>query len=169
MRPTALAGCCGHTEPQPPYCGNRASDSEKHSLLTLDADILLRSLSIVALLIDKDLRLCNYTRAAASFMHLEEGDLGRPLSCLESLGQEDISALATKVISDGVTLGSEILYKESTLLHRIHPYMNDKGDAKGALLTYIDVSEQARPARSCEKRGKRPNMPRGPRTIFWSR
>ncbi|MEK9711449.1 MAG: chemotaxis protein CheB [Thalassolituus sp.] len=110
-----------------------------------DLDSVINATNIGIVFLDKTLAIRKFTQVSTDYIHLRQGDIGRPFHHIShELKYPDILTDIGKVSSDGITVERSIYsVDEHALLIRILPYNHSgKGDNGGVVLTLTNVSRQ---------------------------
>lgn len=120
---------------------------EELSQANNDLKNLFANTQIAMLFLDRSYSIMNFTPAAKPLFRLRDHDIGRPLD--ELSGQLDNSTLkgwVKEVLDHGEPFEREIHTKVpgdgDTFLMRIQPYHDEEDRTRGAVLTFIDITER---------------------------
>lgn len=118
------------------------SKIQELSALNADIDNLLRSTDLGTVFLDRDFRIRKFTPAAATFIHLVEHDIGRPLAhCAHTFVQIDLVSEVSQVLQNGQPLEKEVPTQTGAwFLLRILPFLTATGMCEGVVLTGIDIT-----------------------------
>ncbi len=110
--------------------------------LSSDFDNLLRSLEVGVVFTDRDLAIRRFTPAAKGLINIVDHDVGRPLDHLtHTIPGEDIIEPARRVIADGTTTVKEVQAADGrSILLRVLPFLNHRGEIAGAVITFVDTT-----------------------------
>lgn len=110
--------------------------------LNNDIDNLLRCTDIGSVFLDEGMRITRYTPAAVQYVNLIDNDLGRPFFDLSHrLKYEGFSEDARFVIETRESVEKEVLHMDGrAILVKIFPYLDERRDAKGIIINYVDLS-----------------------------
>ena len=118
---------------------------EELSRVSNDLNNLLASTGIGTIFVDHRLKILRFTPAATQIINLITTDVGRPLSDLVMRFvnyitlEEDVKA----VLANLIPKESEVQTKEGRwYLMRIQPYRTLENVIEGAVLTFVEISEQ---------------------------
>ncbi len=122
-----------------------AENQEKIEILNrLNADLdgMAKAASIATVFVDSQLRLTRFTPEATALFKIREGDLGRPIDDFTNLlDYPEFVPELRRTIASGEMLQHEI---ESTngrhYLARVLPYAVRSGESRGAVATFVDVT-----------------------------
>ncbi len=119
--------------------------------LTNDFENLLRSTDIGVIFLDRDLRIRKFTPAVRESISLVDHDIGRPIQHFSlNLSDARLAARVQGVIDTGQPIESEVHDPSGRwLLMRILPFLRERGQIDGAVVTLISIdrlkrSEEAR-------------------------
>jgi two-component system, chemotaxis family, CheB/CheR fusion protein len=113
-----------------------------------DLKNLLANTRIAMLFLDTKFRITNFTPPAKPLFRLRDRDIGRPLD--ELADRMDHAALKKEVqavIASGEQVEHEVRAnggQPETFIMRILPYRDEKERIRGAVLTFIDITERKR-------------------------
>ena len=104
---------------------------------------ILISSGIAIIAMDSKLRLQVYTPAAAGLFQVSDQDIGRSMAkIVPRFKDDDLLLDAHTVIETGVSLLREIESDAGIFYNRrLLPYRGSKGEIKGAVITFADISE----------------------------
>ena len=103
-----------------------------------------QSARIATVFLDAELNLLRYTSEAAEYFSFSSSDIGRPLTDLSSvLEEEDVLELCAQTVSDKQERDAEFRTKDGdvSLSVRIMPYSPEGGESLGVVFTMQDVTE----------------------------
>ncbi len=108
-----------------------------------DMQNLLAATEIATIFIDTDLRIKNYTPAAAGIINLISTDIGRPLNDLKThFTGVDLVSMAESVLKDLNTLGLDILSQDGIWYSlKIMPYRTTSNIIDGVVMTFFNVQK----------------------------
>lgn len=112
--------------------------------LNRDIDNLLRSTEIGVVFLDADLHIRKYTPAATRAINLQPGDIGRSLADLtDNLDSPDLVEILQRVArtQNPHEQKVQILKSRENLLMRVHPYVGDRQQFDGLVLTFVNIDE----------------------------
>lgn len=117
-----------------------------------DLQNVLYSTDMATLFLDADLNIRFFTPATKSLFRIIPGDVGRPLTDLQSLATDpDLATDARAVLKDLNAIDREIETKADTwFIRRILPYRNHNNQVEGVVITFIDISERKRIRKALE-------------------
>lgn len=118
-----------------------------------DLQNILYSTNVATLFLDPDLRIRFFTPATKTFFNVIPGDIGRPLSDLQSLADDDdLLADARIVLRDSNTIEREVSGPNgSWFQRRIFPYRTHDDRVEGVVITFIEITERRRAAVALEE------------------
>lgn len=121
---------------------------EELTQVTNDMRNLQENAKIAMIFLDSNLKIREYTAAAAEIFSLLPQDVKRPIAHLLyniKLNPETLSDAAHEVLAHATTWEQEVQTgDEKFYLLRILPYLNEMGQVEGVVLTFIDVSQLKR-------------------------
>ena len=110
-----------------------------------DMNNLLAGTGIATIFLDHQLRILRYTPTAAKLINLIPGDVGRPMEHIVS-NLTSYTALTTDAQAVLDTLAAKELEVQAKDGHwytlRLQPYRTQENVIEGAVLTFIDITEQ---------------------------
>ena len=108
-----------------------------------DMNNLLAATEIATIFVDTDLRIKNYTPAAAGVVNLISTDIGRPLNDLKTCFPDvDLVGMAENVLKDLNTVGLDILSQDNIWYSlKIIPYRTTANIINGVVMTFFDVQK----------------------------
>ena len=98
---------------------------------------------IPLLVVDRDVRVRNFTAAALQIFPLRRSDHGRPLADVSNVFASDVLlSMAAEVARQGEAQGTELLEAGGTRVWRVDakPYRGPEGHLDGAMLVFEDVT-----------------------------
>ncbi len=101
------------------------------------------STSLAVIVLDNDMRLRSYTKAATAIFPLQPTDRGRPLSDVASrFPALDFATRVHSVMADGIEYNQTVMDREQerTFSLRILPYRTANGTTGGATIVMTDIS-----------------------------
>ncbi|MBU6270562.1 MAG: PAS domain-containing protein [Betaproteobacteria bacterium] len=112
------------------------------SLARSDMRNLLESLDVATLFLDADLNVRRYTEHGRRIFRLREGDIGRPIAELSgTLSYPELGADLAAVLRELVPREKAVPSRDGRWYSvRISPYRDDAGQARGALVTCLDIT-----------------------------
>lgn len=112
------------------------------ALAQSDMQNLLNSTDIATLFLDNDLNVRRFTEKVTRFIHLREGDIGRPLSDLaSSLIYPDLHADAKETLRTLAFSEKQIPTSDGHWYSvRIMPYRTLSNVIQGAVITFVDIT-----------------------------
>ena len=108
-----------------------------------DLKNLLESTQIATVFLDNDLKVTNFTPAAADVFHLVEADIGRPIGHIKPrILYEDLQDDARRVLRSLHVVEREIGTPQAGAIYmvRMLPYRSTDNVIAGVVLTFMDVS-----------------------------
>ena len=118
--------------------------------LNMDMDNLLTSSDIPTIFLDKKLRIRKFTRAMTGEVNLMEQDVGRAVTDLSLPMFTSLKRDALRVIKDGKPLVRTVRHKDEWFLQRILPFVSDKNQVEGVVLTLVRITDQKNAERAWE-------------------
>lgn len=118
---------------------------EQLSQASNDMNNLLASTGIGTLFVDHQLRIQRFTPAITDIIKLIQSDAGRPLSDIAVLlrGKPDLAGLVEGVLETLVSTQFEVEVEDGRAFQmRIQPYRTLDNVIEGAVLSFVDSSEQ---------------------------
>ncbi|WP_322896730.1 chemotaxis protein CheB [Erythrobacter sp. T5W1-R] len=121
---------------------------DRQRIASDDLQNILYSTNVATLFLDEKLRIRFFTPATKTFFNVIPGDIGRPLSDLQSLTDDaDLLADARIVLRDSNTIACEIAGPAgSWFQRRIFPYRTHDDRVEGVVITFFDITERRRTA-----------------------
>ncbi len=118
-----------------------------------DLQNILFSTNIATLFLDRHLNIRFFTPATKSLFNVIPGDVGRPLTDLNSLSAD------TALVADAQTVLRDLAAKEREIetgsgiwfMRRIFPYRTHGDDVEGVVITFTDISESKRIKKAMEE------------------
>jgi two-component system CheB/CheR fusion protein len=119
---------------------------EELSRANNDMSNLLASTQIATVFLDNSLKIKGFTPAVGEIVNLIQSDIGRPLRDIASrIEYHDLVADVKKVIEDLSTREKVVRHEGgSWYLAKILPYRTHENVIDGAVLTFVDITEQKR-------------------------
>ncbi|WP_247872744.1 chemotaxis protein CheB [Azospirillum sp. TSH64] len=116
---------------------------EELTEITNDLDNLLRSTEIGTVFLDGDFVIRRFTPAAAGFINIIPRDIGRSIAHLSTnIDYPDFLADIRKVFDGQEAVERHVrVYDGRWVLTRILPYLTDKSQIGGVVVTFVDVTE----------------------------
>ncbi len=121
---------------------------DRQRIASDDLQNILYSTNVATLFLDEKLRIRFFTPATKTFFNIIPGDIGRPLSDLQSLADDDdLLTDARIVIRDSNTIEREIAGPgQSWFQRRIFRYRTHDGRVEGVVITFIDITDRRQTA-----------------------
>jgi two-component system CheB/CheR fusion protein len=118
-----------------------------------DLQNILYSTNVATLFLDQDLCIRFFTPTTKAFFSVIPGDIGRPLSDLQSLAEDkELLADATVVMRDKSTIEREISGPhQSWFQRRIFPYRTHDDRVEGVVITFTEITEKRQAALALEE------------------
>ncbi len=118
-----------------------------------DLQNILYSTNVATLFLDMNLNIRFFTPATKSLFNVIPGDVGRPLTDLNSLSADTaLSTDARAVLRDLNAIDREIETGTGTwFMRRILPYRTHGDDVEGVVITFTDISEKKRTRKDIEE------------------
>jgi len=125
---------------------------EQHRTTANDLQNVLYSTDVATLFLDTDLNIRFYTPATKSLFSVIPGDIGRPLSDINSLAIDNtLSADARTVLDSFGPIEREVGAKNDIwFIRRILPYRTSDNRVEGVVITFVDITAQKRAAKALE-------------------
>lgn len=117
---------------------------EREKTVSNDLQNVLYSTNVATIFLDSDLNIRLFTPATKSLFSIIASDIGRPLSDLRSLADDDaLLEDARSVLRTRVPLESEIEARNGNwYIRRILPYRADDKAVRGVVITFTDITER---------------------------
>ena len=114
---------------------------DEYATASDDMQNLLAATEIATIFVDTNLRIKNYTPAAAGIVNLIFTDIGRPLNDLKTRFPDvDLVGMAKNVLKDLNTVGLDILSQDDMWYSlKIIPYRTTANIIDGVVMTFFDV------------------------------
>jgi len=112
-----------------------------------DLNNLMAGTGVATIFLDNDLRIRRFTAAATQLINLIPGDVGRPLSHISSnlATYAELAEDAETVLRTLAPRETEVQVKGGDwYLLRILPYRNQYDAVEGAVIIFVDITEQRR-------------------------
>lgn len=125
---------------------------DRQRIASDDLQNILYSTKVATLFLDPDLCIRFFTPATRAFFSVIPGDIGRPLSDLQSLADDkDLLADARLVLRDTKTIEREISAPEGAWFQRrISPYRTHGDKVEGVVITFVDITDRRRVSAALE-------------------
>ncbi|HEX2544850.1 MAG TPA: CheR family methyltransferase [Ramlibacter sp.] len=109
-----------------------------------DMQNLMDATQIATIFLDRELRISRFTPAALPLFNLRPGDVGRPLSDMNTpLEYPELGSDAQRVLERLVPIEREVGQPDgSWYLSRLVPYRTTEDRIGGVVLTFIDITER---------------------------
>ena len=116
---------------------------EELTEITNDLDNLLRSTEIGTVFLDEDFVIRRFTPAAAGFINIIPRDIGRSIAHLSTnIDYPDFLADIRKVFAGREAMERHVRVNDGRwVLTRILPYLTDKSQVAGVVVTFVDVTD----------------------------
>jgi two-component system CheB/CheR fusion protein len=124
---------------------NAEQEAQRVEMAKANDDLanLLGAMDIGILFLDLDLKVRRYTPAATQIVNLIATDRGRPLTHLAAKTKDNLVEQAHAVLNTLVPVAKEIQTREGRVYQmRILPYQTTNNMLDGALMTFVDITEQ---------------------------
>jgi two-component system CheB/CheR fusion protein len=117
---------------------------ERHRVTSDDLQNVLYSTDVATIFLDMNLRIRFYTPATTKLFNIIPGDVGRPLSDLRSLAEDDtFEAEARAVLRTLAPIERDIRVREDGwFVRRILPYRTHDRKVEGVVITFVDATER---------------------------
>jgi len=112
-----------------------------------DMNNLLAGTGVGTVFVDTRLRIQRFTPAATQVINLIESDVGRPVSHIVAnlIGYDRLVEDVQAVLDDLIPREQEVRTRQGAwYLMRIRPYRTLENVIEGAVITYVDITEQKR-------------------------
>jgi two-component system CheB/CheR fusion protein len=121
---------------------------ERQRTTSDDLQNVLYSADVATLFLDRKLNIRFFTPATKALFAILPGDVGRPLSDLNSLTVDgNLAADATTVLRTLVPMEREIETRSgSCFIRRVLPYRTQNDGVEGVVITFADITERHRVA-----------------------
>jgi chemotaxis methyl-accepting protein methylase len=105
---------------------------------------VLSSGAVMTLFLDEELRVRWFTPAVSEIFPLVPHDVGRPIvDFVQRLDDETFEDDVRRVMQAGPPLEAELRSPDGRwFLRRIHPYLSETAEAKGAAITFTDITRR---------------------------
>ena len=125
---------------------------ERQRTTSNDLQNILYSTDVATLFLDRKLNIRFFTPATKSLFNVISGDIGRPLSDLNSLSADSaLTADALAVLKSFSPIEREIETRSGVwFIRRILPYRTHDNGVEGVVITFTDISERKRIANALE-------------------
>ena len=119
---------------------------ERQRTTSDDLQNVLYSTDVATLFLDRNLNIRFFTPATRALFAILPGDVGRPLSDLNSLAADgNLVADATAVLRTLVPIEREIATRDgSCFIRRVLPYRAQNDAVEGVVITFADITERRR-------------------------
>jgi two-component system CheB/CheR fusion protein len=119
--------------------------NEELNQMNNDFSNLLKSTQISTIFVDNQLRIRSFTPGVGQQFDLHAGDIGRPLSAFATPFDLDIPARCREVVENHSRHDEEVRDHDGNyFLLRIRPYLTDRAEVKGAVITFVDINDLVR-------------------------
>lgn len=145
---------------------------EELTLASTDIDNILRSTNVGAIFVDKDLKLRFFTPSIAPIYSLVDSDIGRSLkNFTHVLKHRSIIKDTESVLRTEVDYRKEVCSENGQWYAlKIMPYLTEKSEAGGAIITLVDVTESKEANEKLREADERLNLALQSSNIgIWSR
>ena len=110
--------------------------------VNLDLKNLMESTDLATLFLDKALRIRRFTPTMARTVSILPQDIGRPISDLAIPLVNQHLAESQRVLANGEVVERQVQGGDKHFLLRMLPFINERNDIDGVVLTLVDVSSQ---------------------------
>jgi two-component system CheB/CheR fusion protein len=119
---------------------------ERQRTTSDDLQNVLYSTDVATLFLDRKLNIRFFTPATRALFAILPGDVGRPLSDLNSLAADgNLVADATAVLSTLLPMEREVETRNgSCFIRRVLPYRTQNDGVEGVVITFADITERRR-------------------------
>jgi two-component system CheB/CheR fusion protein len=110
--------------------------------LNADLDNLAKAVAIATLFVDGELRITRFTPEATQLFNIRDADIGRPIADFTNrLDHPELVAELRETVRRGRPLQHEIRAADGRIyLTRILPYELPKRETRGAVATFVDIT-----------------------------
>jgi len=122
---------------------NEELQVKTNELATANTDLenILKRSGTAMVIVDRNLKLTQFTPAATAFFQLTASDRGQVITTIPTLiSLPDLRSLISQVVENGSTHELELSFERKTFLMRIIPYLSETGYPAGAMLIFLDQS-----------------------------
>jgi len=112
--------------------------------LNNDMDNLLQTTNIGVVFLDQNLKIRKFTPPATKAINLLESDLQRPIAHLScNFSSVKLIDILNEALTNEQTVNQEVTLDGTGehLLMRIHPYLSERDECEGLVITFIDITE----------------------------
>jgi two-component system, chemotaxis family, CheB/CheR fusion protein len=109
-----------------------------------DLQNVLYSTNVATVFLDAKFNIRFFTPATRSLFNVLPGDIGRPLTDLNSLAVDsELMPDATRVLAVGEAIEREVeTHSGAWYMRRVLPYRAHSGEIEGVVITFVDVTER---------------------------
>ncbi|MEF8817897.1 MAG: chemotaxis protein CheB, partial [Salinibacter sp.] len=129
---------------------NQQLEAKVEALDQANSDLqnLMEATEVATLFLDRDLEIRRYTPPITEIFRLRDSDVGRPITDFTpKIAYDALAEDAKRVLDDGDSIEREVQGENRAwFLMRLRPYRTVAGDAKGVVVTFVDVTAQKRAA-----------------------
>lgn len=113
-----------------------------------DMNVMLASTEIGVVFVDNRLHIERFTPAVTAIIPIRDTDIGRPIQDLShKLQREDLQKNLGDVVTSMSRRQQEVHGEDGhTYIMRMRPYRNAAGRVEGAVMVFIDITEEAKMA-----------------------
>lgn len=113
-----------------------------------DMNVMLASTEIGVVFVDNRLHIERFTPAVTDIIPVWETDIGRPIQDLShKLQKEDLQKNLEEVVTSMSRRQQEVQGHDGhTYIMRMRPYRNSAGRVEGAVMVFVDITEEANQA-----------------------
>lgn len=139
----------GHRSTLRELAQSRLEERKTRDTLQVTNDFLrnlLTSTRIAAIFLDADLRILNFSMTASEIYHLEEKDIGRPLSHFahRAVHMPALPSVEEVANPDAIAEHEIKTHDDRIFLRRAFPFRDHEDRVKGIVLTFSDVTRLRR-------------------------
>nr|WP_082359057.1 chemotaxis protein CheB [Bosea sp. AAP35] len=123
---------------------------ERQRTTSDDLQNVLYSTDVATIFLDRDLKIRFFTPATKALFNVIPGDVGRPLADLASLAADGSLPFEARTVLQTLTPLERRIEAENGVwfLRRIMPYRAHDNRVEGVVITFSDITEQRRTART---------------------
>ncbi|WP_460032271.1 chemotaxis protein CheB [Megalodesulfovibrio paquesii] len=119
--------------------------------VNLDLKNLMESTELATLFLDKNLRIRRFTPSMARTVSILPQDVGRPISDLAIPVINQHLAASHRVLATGEVAERQVQTEDKHFLLRMLPFINERNEIDGVVMTLVDVSSQKEVERTLQR------------------